>query len=329
MEYTDKIGTIRKAIQNGLNVLIIGHQGIGKTQSVQHLVKTEFPEYKFIYTSLSQIQKGDLLLPLPVEMHGRKWVAYVPHVMFSPYDEHGVERKVILALDEFNRNLENPDVYNALLEILHGRTLNGVDLNIQCVIAMANPSDDSRYFNTTQIEATVMARFPIKVYADMYDLGADRYLLEHYPEHAPAVMEWVLSLPEDKRWLVPPRTQEHLIKLHQIGESVRLAFTNDVQLPINLLEEALASGNVWTFKRLLQKPEEAARSLRNNPHLLPLFVAMLRLVKTAKEARQLKPILRELPESVRLGLWLHNTVWTDAITQINKTTPMEMQDAST
>lgn len=332
MEYTDKLSTIRKCIQHGMNVLVIGHQGIGKTQAIQHLVRTEFPEYKFIYTSVSQIHKGDLLLPMPVEEHGRKWVRYIPHVMFSPYDEQGQPRRIVLALDEFNRNLDDPDVYNLLLEVLWSRSLNGVPLDLQCVVAMANPDKDNRYFNTTQLETAVLARFPVKLYVDMYDLGADRYLLEKYPDHAPAVIEWVLTLPEEKRWLVPPRTQEHIIQVFLIGEPIRYVFTDDVQLPISQLEEALRSGNVWTFKRLLKDPEGAAETIRRNSVMLPLFVSLLRLVKNAKDAERLKPVLRELPEAIRIGLWSKDPrTWTKAITEINggKSLEMEMYNGRT
>lgn len=326
MEYTDKLNTIRNCIRHGMNVLVIGHQGIGKTQAIQHLVRTEFPEYKFIYTSVSQIHKGDLLLPMPLEIQGRKWVVYVPHVMFSPYDEHGNERKIVLALDEFNRNLEDPDTYNALLEVLWSRSLNGVPLNLQCVIAMANPDRDNRYFNTTQLETAVLARFPVKLYVDMYELGADRYLLEKYPDHAPAVIEWVLTLPEEKRWLVPPRTQEHIIQVFRMGEPIRYVFTDDVQLPLSQLEEALKSGNVWTFKRLLRDPQGAAETIRRNPVMLPLFVSLMRLVKNPKDAERLKPVLRELPDAIRMGLWSKDPkMWTKPITEINSNKPLEME----
>lgn len=318
MEHTDKLNTIRKCIQHGMNVLIIGPQGVGKTSAVQHLVRTEFPDLKFVYTSVSQMHKGDLLVPFPVEKHGRKWVQYVPHEMFSPYDEQGKMREIVVALDEFNRNLENPDIYNALLEILWSRSLNGVPLNLRSVIAMANPSKDGRYFNTTQLEMTVLDRFHVKLPVDMYDLGADQYLLEKYPQHAPAVMEWVFSLPEDKRWLVPPRTQETIIRVFQMGEPVRYVFTDDVQLPLAQLEEALRSGNVWTYRRLLQYPEQAASALERNPVLTPLFVSLMRLVRSKKDARKLKPVLRRLPEAVRLGLWHYRAdVWTETITELN------------
>lgn len=323
-ESYNKLDTIRKAISRGMNILVIGPQGIGKTSAVENLVRKEFPQYKFVYTSVSQMHKGDLLVPMPVEKHGRRYVQYVPHEMFSPYDDDGNERRIVLCLDEFNRNLENPDIYNALLEIMWSRSLNGTPLNLQSVVALANPNKDGRYFNTTQLELTVLERFHIKLPVDMYDLGADQYLLEKYPDHAPAVIEWVLSLPEDKRWIVSPRAQESIIQVYQLGEPIRYVFTDDVTLPFEQLEEALRSNRIWTYKRMLQYPDEAAEAISKNRTLIPLFVALLRLVKTEKDARLTIPILRVLPNAVCLGLWSHNPkAWTEVITSLNVATAEE------
>ncbi|GIV21892.1 MAG: hypothetical protein KatS3mg023_3643 [Armatimonadota bacterium] len=321
-----KLNTIRKAIQHGMNVLVIGPHGIGKTEAIRHLVETEFPQFKCVYTSVSQIHKADILAPFPTEKHGRRWMTYIPHDMFDSFDERdNTHKPIVLILDEFNRNLEEPDIYNALLEVMRSHSLCGVPLNIQSIIGLANPDKDGRYFNTSPLEITVLDRFQLKLRVDMYDLGADQYLLEKYPDHAPAVMEWVLTLPEDKRWMVPPRTQESIIQVHLMGEPVRYVFTEDVSLPISQLQEALKSGNVWTFKRLLQDPKGAASTIEGNSVMIPLFVSLLRLVRKKSDAMKLQPVLRVLPEAIRLGLWRHRPeVWTDAITQIGEL--REIQD---
>ena len=326
MREYDKLNTIRNVIRHGKNILIIGPHGIGKTEAVRALVQEEFPQFKTVYASVSQIHKSDILAPFPTEKHGRRWMTYIPHDMFDTFDEaSGQHKPLVLILDEFNRNLEEPDVYNALLEVMRSHSLCGVPLNIQSIIGLANPDKDGRYFNTSALEITVLDRFHVKLYVDMYDLGADRYLLEKYPEHAPAVMEWVLNLPEDKRWLVPPRTQEAILEVYQMGEPVRYVFTNDVQLPISQLEEALRSGNIWTLKRMLKDPEGAAKVLEHNPVLTPLFVSLMRMVKGKKDADRLKPVLRQLPDAVRLGLWrARPDTWIDAITHIG--IPQEIGD---
>jgi hypothetical protein len=318
MQERSKLDTVRNCIRHGKNILIIGPHGIGKTEAVRALVENEFPQYKCVYASVSQIHKADILAPFPVDKHGRKWMSYIPHDLFDPYDDEGNERPIVLILDEFNRNLEEPDVYNALLEVMRSHSLCGVPLNLHCVVGLANPDKDGRYFNTSPLEITVLDRFTIKLYVDMYDLGADQYLLERYPQHAPAVMEWVLSLPEDKRWLVPPRTQESVIEAYLMGEPVRYVFTEDVSLPVHQLEESLRSGDVWTVKRMLQSPRDAADSLQRKPVLMPLFVALLRQIKHKRDAQKVVPLLKVLPDSVRFGLWNNKPeVWTDVLTDLN------------
>lgn len=325
MERLEKLDIIRTAIAHGENILIIGPHGIGKTEAVRSLVENEFPQFKCVYASVSQIHKADILAPFPVEKHGRRWMTYIPHDMFDSTDERtGEQKPIVLILDEFNRNLEEPDVYNALLEVMRSHSLCGVPLPIQSVVGLANPDKDNRYFNTNTLEITVIDRFAIKLQVDLYDLGADQYLLEKYPDKAPAVIEWVLNLPEDKRWLVPPRTQESILKVHQMGLPVRLVFTNEMQLPISQLEEALRSGNIWTYKRMLRDPEGAARALDHNPTLMPLFVSMLRMIKRKAEAMKLIPVLRKLSQPVRLGLYRHKPeVWTEPLLQLGA--PMEIE----
>lgn len=324
-EHYEKLNTIRKAIRAGLNVMLIGPHGIGKTDAVQSLVKSEFPQYRCVYMNVSQTKRDDLLVPFPVERHGRRWVSYIPHEKFDTLDEQdGVHKPIVLILDELNRNLEDPDIQNALLEILHNRSLNGTPLDLHSIIGLANPSNDKRYFNTTEIEVSVRSRFHIKLKVDMYDLGADRYLLEKYPDHAPAVIEWVLQLPPEKRWLVPPRTQEHIIQVFLLGEPIRYVFDESDQLPIGQLEAGLRSGKMWTYKRMLHDPNGAARELQSNPVLTPLFVTLLRMVQTKRDARTLQPVLAVLPEPLRLGLWRHDPdIWTDVITSISQ--PQELQ----
>jgi len=127
-----------------------------------------------------------------------------------------------------------------------------------------------------------------------------------------------LSLPEDKRWLVPPRTQESIIEAYLMGEPVRYVFTEDVTLPVHQLEETLRSGNVWTLRRLMEKPEEAASAVQSRPVLMPLFVALLRQIRSKREAARVVPLLRTLPDAVRIGLWNHSpAVWTDILTNLN------------
>jgi len=69
---------------------------------------------------------------------------------------------------------------------------------------------------------------------------------------------------------------------------------------------------------VMRNPREAADAVQSKPVLMPLFVALLRQIRTKKDSEKVVPLLKVLPDAVRLGLWNHNpSVWTDVLTNIN------------
>ena len=325
----EKLFLIEKALETGRNIAIIGPHGIGKTQAVRTITREKLPQYKMVYISLAQMSKDDLLVPMPVEKHGRKMVQYLPLEIFDDMCEDGVQRPVILVMDEFNRNISDPQLYNALLEFMSVGTLAGVPLNIHCFVALMNPNDDDTYFNTSELEAPVIDRFDLFVPVDQYDLGADMYLLNNY-EEAGGVIEWYLSLPADLKKEVPPRRQEKVIVNWRNGMGVYYSFPRTSSLPLTQLEQILSGGNIWTLKRLINQPQAAAEEIRQRPAMLPLFVALLRLISATADARKVKPLLKELPPYVLQGLGRYSYMWSKVISELaeelkgHKARPIEL-----
>lgn len=304
---------IAQGIEHGWNILIIGPHGIGKTQAVRALVEQRFPNLKARYLSLSQMAKDDIMAPFPVERHGKRWLEYILLDIYDPMDSDGVERPIVLIMDEFNRNLKDSDIYNALLEVFTNRSLCGRELNLHSIVAMANPTDNM-YFNTAEIETAVLDRFDLFLYVNGYDLGADIYLLEHYPDYAPGVIEWYYSLPEEKRGLFPPRRQEKVIRVYQKGIPIAYAFPRDTQLPLDQLQSILKGGRIWTLDRLLREPKAAVAAMQSNLSLVPLFVALMSLIPSVKQAKQVIEVFRHLQPAVRYGLYKRNPkVWYEPI----------------
>lgn len=309
MEAWEKRQYMKDAIRNGIHIAVIGPHGIGKTEAIRQWVKEEMPEFKCIYTSLAGMAKEDFATPYPVEIDGERYVRYLLHEIMDDRTPEG-RKPIVLILDEFNRNVTDQQIYNALLEVMSIGTMLGRKVNLHSIVALMNPDTDSRYTNTTELEITVLDRFGLYFYVDGYDMGADDYLLRHYPQTAPAVIEWYGSLPDEKRRLVPPRRQEYILKAYHLGFPLELAIPSDVQVPISALSDMLNNGKIWTLNRLLNDPVAAAESVSKQPSLVPLFFALLRSVRSTEQAARLMPVVSALPTHVRLALVkLPNSIW--------------------
>jgi len=286
---------------------IIGPHGIGKTQAIRAMAES-MPEVTLRYLSLAQMSADDILAPFPEERHGRRWVTYLPHTMFDDMGDDGIRRPILLVMDEFNR-ARDPALYNALLEFMSVGTIAGVPLQIHCFVALMNPDNQEIYFNTAQLEDTVLDRFDLFVEVDQYDLGADLYLLSKYPL-AGAVIEWYLSLPDHLKRLIPPRRQEKLLQNLQLGIPVEYSFPKTTELPIHHLRQILEGGRVWTLRSVLQDPSSAADALKSQPRLLPLFVAFAKVIDKPEDAAQVVPLVLSFPSYViKHLLWYRPTLW--------------------
>lgn len=305
----DMLQLIHKAIEKGYRIAVTGPHGIGKTQAITHLVKTELPQFKPVYISLAGMAKDDLMTPFPVEIEGERFVQYLHHIIFDDRTPEG-HKPIVLVVDEFNRNITDQQIYNALLEVMSINTLGGRSINLQSFVALMNPTNDKRYFNTVPLEVTVQDRFHLYLKVDGYDLGADRYLLAKYPSTAPAMIEWYLSLPSGKRGLIPPRRQDYVLQAYQDGFPIELAFPEDTTLPVGMLTDLIEKGEAWTLSKLLAHPKDAVKVINTKPELVPLFYALLLGVQDKGQAERLLPVALALPEHVRISLAQKpNSVW--------------------
>jgi len=303
-------------IRAGANIAIIGPHGIGKTKFIIDACSRLGDDYEARYFSLASASRSDFQIPYPLEDEkGGVYVDYVPHSLF--HNRQGRTVKRVLIMDEFNRNVADPQIYNALLELMSVGTMAGKDMHVHSIVALMNPSSDSTYFNTAELEVTSLDRFSAFVPVDGYDLGADAYLARRFPDTATAMIEWYLSLPAEKRRLIPPRRQEHVLFMHERGYDISYAVLPDTQLPLEDLIQIIRGAEYWTLPKILRDPHEAARTLQENPGLLPQFYAVLRSIDSSKVAKMMEPILEVLYPPIKNSLYKeHQRVWHDVLYNI-------------
>ena len=131
--------------KNRGNLMVFGQAGIGKTEiPFQIFKKLGIPT---VYWNLSTQEAPDLVgLPIIKEEKGTEVVRYAaPEYM--PVKER-TPQPVAVVIDEIDK--AKPELQNPLLEIFQGarngtHTINGRELNIQCIVATANLPEENAF----------------------------------------------------------------------------------------------------------------------------------------------------------------------------------------
>ena len=129
---------MKTCMSEGLNVLLIGYHGVGKTQMALEEAKSLGLNMKY-YSSPTLDPWPDLVgIPVPVDIEGDSKSGDKQLQFIRPAD---VEDAEIMFFDELNR--AHPKVINAVLEAIQFHSINGKPLpRLKMVWAAINPPDD-------------------------------------------------------------------------------------------------------------------------------------------------------------------------------------------
>lgn len=139
-------------IQSGLNVLLSGPHGVGKTQVLMEAAANHNLKVKY-YSCATLDPFTDLVgIPYPVSQNGER-----RHLeMVRPRD---VDEANIIVFDELNR-AQDSKTLNAVLEIVQFRTINGEPLpNLLATWAAVNPPDEE--YQVHNLDPALVDRFDI------------------------------------------------------------------------------------------------------------------------------------------------------------------------
>ena len=140
-------------ISSGLNVLVTGQAGTGKTTMIQEASKNL--GWKLKYFSTATLDPFADLVGIPVPNVGRQTVDY-----FRPKE---IDDADVVFFDELNR--ADLMVLNAVLEIIQFRSINGEKLrNLKCVVAAINPVQDG--YTTRELDTALLDRFDLYLESD-------------------------------------------------------------------------------------------------------------------------------------------------------------------
>ena len=142
------LATLKAYMNAGLNILIAGPHGVGKTALLSEAANSL--GYKVKYYSASTLDPFADLVGIPVPNQVTKTVEY-----FRPRE---IDSADVIFMDELNR--ADPRTINTLLEIIQFRSINGEKLpNLKLVVAAINPVSEE--YNTDELDAAVMDRFDV------------------------------------------------------------------------------------------------------------------------------------------------------------------------
>lgn len=153
MATTLTVKSLKAYIDAGLNVVISGVHGVGKTAKLS--AACEELGLKVKYYSASTLDPYTDLVGIPVPDKDTKTVEY--------YRPHDIDEAEVVFFDEFNR--AEPKTLNTLFEIIQFGTINGEKLpKLKCVVAAMNPVSED--YDTDELDAALLDRFDVFLTAD-------------------------------------------------------------------------------------------------------------------------------------------------------------------
>lgn len=247
---------LRFAAKNELNVMLIGHAGVGKTS----IVKGIFEELglKYLYYSASTMDPWVDFVGVPHEVTGEDGVTYLDLVRPKAFAYDDVEA---IFMDEYNR--APGKIQNSVMELVQFKSINGKKFNnLKLVWAAINPSDEDdsgKVYNVETIDPAQMDRFHFQI--EMPYTLSKKFFKQKYPEYVDAVLEWWNALPKQQKNLVSPRRVDMALSVLKNGGDLNWVLPNGVNTKelVDVLDNGTFSDRVNTC--FIEKNDDKTRSL--------------------------------------------------------------------
>lgn len=196
---------VAKYINAGMNVLLVGDHGVGKTTVVRKAC--ELLNFKLKEFNGALIDPYVDLIGIPditIDSNGAKKLSMVGKTDLRDAN--------VIFIDEYNRS--RMETRNATMNLVNDHMINDEHLdNLKAVVAACNPFENSSNGDSYDVEAIDPAqldRFTIKL--TMSNKADMKYMVEELgkKEFAKALVQWQNSLDFTKAPYVSPRLTERL-----------------------------------------------------------------------------------------------------------------------
>jgi len=238
------LNIIHTCMTQGLNVLLCGYHGVGKTQMVlDEAGKLKLP-LKY-YSSATLDPWADIVgIPVPIDGKSSDGIIRKQLNFIRPCD---VEQAEIIFLDELNR--AHPKVLNAVLEAIQFHSINGEPLlNLRMVWAAINPPDD--IYQVNQLDPVLVDRFHVHLEVPA-EPSVDYYANKvGIPLHIAKalVLWWNRDLDDNLRKLISPRRLEYIGTNYTKGVELRYSLPPSVKAPLQHLLRRIDRVTILPFE---------------------------------------------------------------------------------
>lgn len=252
-------------VDHGLNVLLIGEKGVGKTQISREVAIEKFGAENVVYCSAPTLDPFLDLIGVPKEevVNGDSTLKYI-----RPKRMHNDIKALII--DELNR-APHRKILDALMELIQFRSINGVKFEkLQTIIACINPpsetDDDAEFnYNVIQLDPAHMDRFHIIV--QVPHEPDKTYFVSKFGNNGQVIIDWWQRLEQAQKMTVSPRRLEMALDMYAKGVNLEYALPTSVNT--SDLIKSLGSDELEKLHReLLNKPTLAAikKAVKNLPY---------------------------------------------------------------
>lgn len=256
--------------ENGINVLLEGHHGVGKTAIIKEIFSKAFGEINkdWLYFSGSTMDAWTNFIGCPKsvkEEDGTEVLDIIPPKQMA--------RNTIKAIfiDEYNRAPKA--VRNAVMELLQFKSINGRSFdNMKVVWAAINPHDDEETYDVEKLDPAQEDRFEIQI-SIPYKLNAP-YLKSYHGEIATPFIEWWNALNKESKMIVSPRRLDKAITVYRIGGNLSHVFNKKVN--VTDLQTRIAKSSIDVeFNDFLKQPLAKIKTDLGNPDVAIRFADKL------------------------------------------------------
>lgn len=273
--------TLFKAIRAGMNVLIEGPHGTGKTALVMEVARELGWTCKY-YSASTLDPWIDLVgMPVPDKEGGRIIFCRDPRLLDAE----------IVFFDELNR--AQFKVLNAVLEMIQFRSINGEPLpRLKAIIAVCNPCDGS--YQVNDLDPAMSDRFHVQISMEA-KLVPDYFTGRFGQFMGKALCDWWINdLEREQKLMISPRRLQYIGDMVKADIDPSLSLLKNDKITWSLLKRRLAQQPPVSMQDFLGNPQMYAEKVAADPDIALRFAALLPQIHP-RDMATVRDIILSLP----------------------------------